>query len=803
MVWLHHAVRGHENPALDVAVELAGRIGRPVLAYQGLGGQTRYNNDRHHTFILEGARDAAEELAGRGIPLAFHLPDDPSRPSPLLGLAGRAAIVVTEDFPAPPMPVWTERLAKRCDCPVWAVDSACVAPMRLIDKPHDRAFRFRDKAKKLWKARIDKPWHDAELRADLRTTLEDFTAGRGLGFAPADLSSMDIPDRVARCRIDHTVAPVPHTRGGSRAGYERWGAFRDGGLRSYHRRRNDAAIPREEGAVSRLSPYLHHGHVSPFRIAREAWGFMKSAGSASASDGAEKFLDELLVWRELSHNLCFHRWREVESTRVLPEWARDTLAAHRGDDRQTYSYERLARAQTGDRLWDLAQKSLIIHGELHNNVRMTWGKAVPEWSPSPESALRRLLDLNHTFALDGSDPNSLGGILWTLGMFDRPFQPERPILGTIRSRPTDVHEGRLDVASYEQIAAHPAGESEMRVAVIGGGMAGLTCTRTLADHGWDVQVFDKGRGPGGRMSRKRVESDTGELHFDHGAQYFTARDERFRRLVDSWIDEGVVAEWHPRLVSIEADHLLSKPHGPTRYVGTPGMNALVKHLAETLPERAAVRFNTRVAQLHLHGHQWELEDDRGVTLGRFDAVVAAVPAPQAAALLEDVPDLRARLERVSMTPSWAVLLGFDRAVPVEFDAAFINKPETREIVTWIARNASKPGRPDGASWVVHAAPRWSADHVDDDPESVIEPVTRAFFEALGVDPIEPTYASAHRWRYALPEAPLCEGCLFDQSLAVGACGDWCMGARVEGAFLSGAAMAGRLLGLPQRALTIA
>ena len=472
---MHHAVRGHENPALDVAMLAAEALDLPLLVYQGLGRGHRFDSDRHHTFILEGARDARAQLASRGIVHALWLGDDPGAASPLVELAEQAALVVTEDFPAPPFPRWTELLASRTEAPVWAVDTACVVPMRLLETAFDRAFRFRAAIRDLLAQRLRRPW--AEVSAIPRP----FDRSR-MPFADADLEGAPISELVARCAIDHTVGPVHHTPGGSAAGYRRWQEFRRAGLEQYASRRNDAA----ENGVSRLSPYLHHGQVSPLRVAREA--------AASGGKGAEKFLDELIVWRELAHNLCFHRHREIESLCVLPEWAQQTLAGHASDAREVLSWETLARGTTGDRLWDLCQASLVRHGELHNNVRMTWGKAITGWSESPERALELLIDLNHRFALDGSDPNSYGGLLWCLGHFDRPFTPEQPVLGSVRSRSTVTHAKRLDLDRYAERVLRPASERPLEVAVVGAGVSGLSCARILADHGHCVRVFDKSRG---------------------------------------------------------------------------------------------------------------------------------------------------------------------------------------------------------------------------------------------------------------------------------------------------------------------
>ena len=235
-----------------------------------------------------------------------------------------------------------------------------------------------------------------------------------------------------------------HTRGGVIAGYERWERFKTKGLSRYAHDRND---PLKDG-VSRMSAYLHYGQVSPFRLAREA--------SALPGKGPEKYLDELLVWRELAHTYCFHR-EDHDTVETLPGWARETLAAHERDPRPAlFDRATLAAARTGDRLWDAAQTSLLVHGELHNNVRMTWGKALLSWTPDAKTALEHLIDLNHRYALDGRDPSSYGGILWCLGQFDRPFQPERPILGTVRPRPTRQHAKRLDVERYARMVARPA-----------------------------------------------------------------------------------------------------------------------------------------------------------------------------------------------------------------------------------------------------------------------------------------------------------------------------------------------------------
>ncbi len=137
----------------------------------------------------------------------------------------------------------------------------------------------------------------------------------------------------------------------------------------------------------------------------------------------------------------------------MPDWAIATLAEHEVDKRPALlSWETLARARTGDKLWDAAQLSLLMHGELHNNVRMTWDKEIVSWTSDAQSALATMIDLNHRYALDGRDPASYGGILWCLGQFDRPFPPPRPILGTVRDRSSAEQAKRLNPQAYR---GHP------------------------------------------------------------------------------------------------------------------------------------------------------------------------------------------------------------------------------------------------------------------------------------------------------------------------------------------------------------
>jgi renalase len=334
-------------------------------------------------------------------------------------------------------------------------------------------------------------------------------------------------------------------------------------------------------------------------------------------------------------------------------------------------------------------------------------------------------------------------------------------------------------SSPDSVSAAPSSVAGA-VAVIGAGLAGLTLATRLTEAGLAVTVFDKGRAPAGRMSTRRGEAGG----YDHGAQYFTARDPDFQRQVDAWVARGLAAEWTGRFGTLEQGVLTLKADNPVRYVGVPGMNALARDLATPLDVRTGVR----VERVHREQGAWRLTSEKGEDLGRFARVAVAVPAPQAVPLLAEAPALAARVTGVGMEPCWAVMARFAEPLPLAVDGAFVHGAP----LSWAARDSAKPGRAPGERWVLHATPEFSRAHLEETPETVAPLLLEAWRQAAGVK-VAPVEAVAHRWRYAQAESALSEGALFDAGLGLGVCGDWCAGSRVEGAWRSGVALARALL----------
>jgi hypothetical protein len=349
-----------------------------------------------------------------------------------------------------------------------------------------------------------------------------------------------------------------------------------------------------------------------------------------------------------------------------------------------------------------------------------------------------------------------------------------------------------------------------RVAVIGAGLAGLACARTLIDHNVEVALFDKGRSPGGRLATRRHPPHT----FDLGAQYFTARDPRFKRQVQTWLDAGVCAPWPGRIVALDGAGGPARPVAPLeRLVGTPDMNALARHLAADLPVNTGQRVDRieRVAgMLALRGTTAPAGVTLGpappgelgrVALGTFDCVVICLPADQAAILVAPISAPLAREARlVPLDPCFVVGLvagrGDDALRALALDGAFIGREGEPggSPLSWVARDSSKPGRPPGERWVLHASAAWSR-AASDWPRADVEAAMIAEFARLfELGPGDPERSFVHRWGHARAVRPLDRGALFDEDVRVGLGGDWACGGRVEGAFLSGVALAGRVLG---------
>jgi predicted NAD/FAD-dependent oxidoreductase len=317
-----------------------------------------------------------------------------------------------------------------------------------------------------------------------------------------------------------------------------------------------------------------------------------------------------------------------------------------------------------------------------------------------------------------------------------------------------------------------------RVGIVGAGLAGLTCARELKAR-FGVRLIEKARGVGGRIATRRGDG----VVFNHGAQYFTASTAALCHAAQQWQADGVVTTWSGRYVHLRGGEAEPVIDDRVRYVALPGMNALPKHLARGLD----VRLGVTAVRVQREAGQWQVIDSDGGVQGPFDVLVLTVPAPQAANLLGAADPFARVLGRVHLQPTWSLMVTTREGFDPGFDAARL--PESP--LALIARTSVAAGEQPSRAWIAHASHAWSQQQLERSPEEVVAALRPLLAEAFGDDGAIEQLA-AHRWRYALCDQPVAAECLWDGDRRLGLCGDWCVGPRVESAYLSGLAMASRI-----------
>lgn len=460
LYWMVAHRRPHWNFALDRAVALAEALEKPLVVLEALRHGYRWACDRFHAFVLEGM--AAQADAFEDAPVLYY-PFVEREDAPGTGLiealAERAAVIVSDDYPAFFLPQMHRAAAEKIEVRLELVDSNGVVPMRLPDKIFSRAYDFRRFLHKNLDAWVDDFPREAPFEGVTLPAIEGLGEAIESRWPRADEALLSADrDALAALPIDHNIAPSEELRGGWEKAEQRLKTFLGWRLDRYADDRNDV----EDGAASGLSPYLHFGHISPHAIfravaEREGWSpsdanpkhASKRAGFWGMSPGAESFLDELLSWREVGFNCCVFNPEGYDRYESLPDWAQQTLAEHRDDAREhLYTLEEFAAGHTHDELWNAAQMELVHRGVMHNYLRMLWGKKILHWSESPEEALAIMIELNNRYAIDGRDPNSYSGIFWVLGRYDRAWGPEREIFGKIRYMTSDSTRRKMKVDGY-------------------------------------------------------------------------------------------------------------------------------------------------------------------------------------------------------------------------------------------------------------------------------------------------------------------------------------------------------------------
>ena len=409
--WMQRAERALDNPALDMAIEVANELGLPVVVFFAAIANFPNANLRHYAFMNQGFADIEEDLNQRGI--EFVLRRHPGSSLEVFLAEVGAAMLIGDENPCREPERWRKVLSHRLQIPYWTVDADVLVPSNLFPK-HMYALH-------IFKPRLYAEFPKYLVRQPVVRPAHEWKR-------PANLASFPVREDVTQGwkKFDRSVRPVDTFTGGTHAALKRLKEFVANDLAAYSERRNHP----EFACTSRLSPYLHFGHMGPLTIALAVEEAVAQGKVPQAA--RDSYISEVIGWRELSIN--FVKYTENYDTLDCAEpWAQKTLREHARDKRDPlYTLAQMERAETYDELWNASQLQMVKFGWMHNYMRMYWAKKILEWSPTPAAAFEYAVHLNDKYELDGRDPNGYAGIAWAIaGKHDRPWF-ERPIFGTIR-----------------------------------------------------------------------------------------------------------------------------------------------------------------------------------------------------------------------------------------------------------------------------------------------------------------------------------------------------------------------------------
>ena len=473
LYWMTSCRRFSFNASLQHAVNLSNQLKKPILVVEAVSITHKFANDRILSFMVQGIMDNIDEFNEN---LVSYIPwveiKQRAGAKMLASLSERSVCVIIDDYPTYTPSKIRDAAARNLQVRVDTVDSNGIFPMNWAEKEFTTAYSFRKYVQKNLldafqtipeKNSVQHRENDIRISKEIINDLK-----KNFGFESTPLEWLwrvaeggEIGNQaMEEFPIDHTVPAVLTSKGGVNEARIRLQKFLNYRLNKYSTDRNNPDKP----AVSGLSPWLHFGHISSYEIiqnvlTKENWGPNSlnhedtgkgtRSGWWGVSESSSSFLDQIITWRELGFNFAHNR-EDHATVETIPNWAKLSMKEHINDDRTIYSLEELERAETHDEIWNAAQRELLRTGQMHNYMRMLWGKKILEWSPSPEIAAENMIYINDKWALDGRDPNSYTGIFWVLGRHDRAWGPERPIFGKVRYMSSESAYRKLKLKNYLQ-----------------------------------------------------------------------------------------------------------------------------------------------------------------------------------------------------------------------------------------------------------------------------------------------------------------------------------------------------------------
>jgi deoxyribodipyrimidine photo-lyase len=405
--WMQQSQRTDYNHALEYSIRLANNNNLPLIIFFGITDSFPEANLRHYYFMLQGLNEVSTNLTKANIQMFI------SYISPELGIckfSEKAATIITDTGYTHIQKKWRTYAAQNIKCPLVQIESDVIVPVETAYfKEAYNAGIFRKQINKVL------PNYLIPLKS---TKIKNSSLNVKIDFIKK-INIHNIDNCIKDLKIDKSITPIKIFTGGPTTAKNKLKSFIANKLINYNTLSND---PTSE-CTSKLSPYLHFGHISPLYIALE---ILKNNYLLE-----DNFLEQLIIRRELSMNFVYYNIN-YDSLKCLPAWAYKSLQDNQIFDRPyNYSLDIFEQANTHDKFWNAAQKELLLTGIMHGYMRMYWCKKIIEWTKNIKTAFEYAIYLNNKYALDGRDPNSFAGTAWSFGKHDRPWQ-DRAIFGKIR-----------------------------------------------------------------------------------------------------------------------------------------------------------------------------------------------------------------------------------------------------------------------------------------------------------------------------------------------------------------------------------
>lgn len=420
LYWMHTSHRSWDNPALEYAINMSNKSGKPLDVLTILDSNNPETNRRSFKFHLEGLEDINEDLSRRGIHFSIRTGDMFTE---LLSHLEDVAALVTDFGYLRHHKEWYSKINQYVDKPISQVESNVIVPVKHVtNKEEWSAATIRRKLNPMVELFLD-PSITISLKQISRELWNEGYEWQGVEY------------HLGKLGMTNSLDPSPFLKGGQKEAHRLFQQFFNFNLRCYDVGRNDPM----QNCVSNMSPYLHFGQISPITLATLVY--------PNKDDNSLAFLEQLIIRRELAINFVYYN-NFYDRFEGLPEWCKTTLKQHESDKRDyIYSIEELEQGKTHDPYWNAAQRELLTTGKMHNYMRMYWGKKIIEWSDNPETAFENTLRLNNRYEIDGRDANGYAGVAWCFGKHDRPWK-ERPIFGKIRYMNAKGLERKFDMIAY-------------------------------------------------------------------------------------------------------------------------------------------------------------------------------------------------------------------------------------------------------------------------------------------------------------------------------------------------------------------